>query len=82
MCTTLLIERNAATSRCIKREQDTYHNVPSTSKTIPLNGGAPSEFAFGLRGANRFGLLIVDAMDTPLRGTKQMVERGREQDET
>ena len=38
----------------------TYHNVPSTSKTMPFSGGAEEALAIcGLRGANRFGDLPV-----------------------
>ena len=66
----------AWTSRCVKysHEHDTHHNVPSTSKTIPFNGGESLELACGLRGANRFGFLVVDAMDMLLRVTKQMLD--------
>ena len=36
-----------------------YHSVPSTSKTIPLSGGAPAGLLFwGSRGANLFGVVL------------------------
>ena len=43
-----------------------YHNVPSTSKTIPFNGGAPCRFPrCGSRGAKRFaGLRLLVAVES------------------
>lgn len=52
-----------------QKQINTYHSVPSTSKTMPFKGGAfESLLLLGSRGAKRFGALL--CVDMILIGRK------------
>lgn len=57
------------------REPGTYHNVPSTSNTMPRSLGALCLFSMlGSKGANRLGFVVVDIVALNLRAAGAVVQ--------